>query len=94
MKVFQGGASSPVASRGAMDRIFLPALRAMGVGLAHVCHRLTHLTRESDEAARQAQAISEASVSITSMAHAVVSLLAARAIATSISWPASDWMPA
>jgi methyl-accepting chemotaxis protein len=50
---------------------FMSSLHAMGVGLAHVCHKLTHLTRESDQAAAQATTIADDSVSIERMAVSV-----------------------
>ncbi|WP_051229241.1 methyl-accepting chemotaxis protein [Paludibacterium yongneupense] len=50
---------------------FMSTLHAMGVGLAHVCHRLTRLTRESDRAADQANAIAADSISIKAMASSV-----------------------
>jgi methyl-accepting chemotaxis protein len=53
------------------SREFLSTLHSMGIGLAHVCHRLTSLTRESDQAALQANQISDESNSIMGMAKTV-----------------------
>jgi len=55
----------------ASSREFLASLQSMGIGLANVCYKLTHLTQESDLAARQANMISDQSASIMGMAQTV-----------------------
>ncbi len=58
---FKEGAESP----------FLNTLHKMGIGLAHVCHKLMHLTRESDVAAKQANTMADESLDIKTMADKV-----------------------
>lgn len=53
------------------ERSFSSALQDMGVGLAHVCHKLAHLTKEADVAATQANTIADESIDIKSMAGTV-----------------------
>lgn len=62
---------SAKASPGLQPHLFLETLQDMAVGLAHVCHKLTHLTRESDQAASEANAIADESIGIKDMAGAV-----------------------
>ena len=50
---------------------FVGTLNEMGVALAHVCHNLTALTRESDQTAIQANAIADESLAIKNAASTV-----------------------
>jgi methyl-accepting chemotaxis protein len=51
--------------------MFLETLQDMAVGLAHVCHKLTYLTRESEQAAAEANTIADESIGIKEMAGTV-----------------------
>ncbi len=62
-------AESAMAMAG--NHAFLATLQSMGLGLAHVCHKLTHLTQESDHAATQANVVSDESIAIRNMASTV-----------------------
>jgi methyl-accepting chemotaxis protein len=53
------------------EQLFLATLQEMGVALAHVCHTLTSLTRESDQAATQANTIADESLAIKTAADTV-----------------------
>lgn len=46
-------------------------LQEMGIGLAHVCYTLTHLTHESDKAAAQANKIADESIAIRGLSETV-----------------------
>ncbi len=65
------GASSASQAATAQNQLFLETLQEMGVDLASLCHKLTVLTRQSDEAASEANQIADESIDIKAMAQAV-----------------------
>ena len=64
---FMGSAADTLATLTERDKAFRATLQEMGVGLAHVCHKLNHLTLESDQAAQQANQIADESIAIGAM---------------------------
>ncbi len=65
------GSQTATSPGTALERQFTETLQEMAVGLAHVCQKLTHLTRESEQAAAEADMIADESVGIKDMARAV-----------------------
>jgi len=67
----QADDTPPAIDQDSHRRLIVNALQEMGVDLANLCHRLTDLTRQSDEAAREANQIADESVGIREIAHTV-----------------------
>ena len=65
------GNPEPTVAPPAGQAHFVGTLNEMGVALAHVCHSLTALTRESDQTAVQASAIADESLAIKTVAATV-----------------------
>jgi len=54
-----------------VDKSLLDTLQQMGVALAHVCHKLSKLTQDSDKTATQSNTIAEESLAIQQLSQAM-----------------------